>query len=485
MAYSKYRLVPVGLATSLLIGCGGMSAPGSVTPGPQPVEHTDVTFLLSSTANDQLVQANLTFTSFTLTDKVGNTVEVLAAPESAEFTHLNGNVESLVTLKVPQGVYTAASATLGPSNFSCVIRDSSGGLMTGSFSVVAAAPTVSLPQPIAITGVHMAMLLNLEVSPGQAHSICYSGTGSQPYTVTPALELTRVAAAVQPTNSENGKESNLEGLITAIAANAGSFNVAAADRLAWSVATNGSTVFQGVGGFSELVAGLPVDMDVTLQADGSLLATRVAVTDTSATDLTIWHGPLVFVSNAVAELLVFNTETRGQLFPGTSVDYEGGPWGLGFGSAAFRISAQFSNLQSLPFSASFNATNMVAGQNVYVTTHVPKFPNSPNLVAVTTVTLVPQTINGTVTAVSSAGGFTTYTVALAAYDLFSALAQQPGQTTILNSPNSVVVYVDGSTQMLNSMPLAEGSVLRFNGLVFNDNGTLRMDCAQVMDGVTP
>src|SRR5437762_1545014 len=152
MAYSKYRLVPVGLATSLLIGCGGMSAPGSVTPGPQPVEHTDVTFLLSSTANDQLVQANLTFTSF------------------------------------------------------------------------------------ALTGVHMAMLLNLEVSPGQAHSICYSGTGSQPYTVTPALELTRVAAAVQPANSENGKESNLEGLITAIAANAGSFNVAAADRLAWSVA---------------------------------------------------------------------------------------------------------------------------------------------------------------------------------------------------------------------------------------------------------
>jgi hypothetical protein len=30
---------------------------------------------------------------------------------------------------------------------------------------------------------------------------------------------------------------------------------------------------------------------------------------------------------------------------------------------------------------------------------------------------------------------------------------------------------------------AVGDVLRFNGLVFNDNGTLRMDCAQVNDGV--
>jgi len=27
------------------------------------------------------------------------------------------------------------------------------------------------------------------------------------------------------------------------------------------------------------------------------------------------------------------------------------------------------------------------------------------------------------------------------------------------------------------------SLLRFNGLVFNDNGTLRMDCAQIDDGV--
>jgi hypothetical protein len=28
-----------------------------------------------------------------------------------------------------------------------------------------------------------------------------------------------------------------------------------------------------------------------------------------------------------------------------------------------------------------------------------------------------------------------------------------------------------------------GSVVRFNGLLFNDNGTLRMDVAQVNDGV--
>ncbi|HEY1679274.1 MAG TPA: hypothetical protein VGG04_16270 [Candidatus Sulfotelmatobacter sp.] len=38
--------------------------------------------------------------------------------------------------------------------------------------------------------------------------------------------------------------------------------------------------------------------------------------------------------------------------------------------------------------------------------------------------------------------------------------------------------------MLNTAALSAGSTLRFLGLMFNDNGALRMDCAQVSDGVT-
>jgi len=38
--------------------------------------------------------------------------------------------------------------------------------------------------------------------------------------------------------------------------------------------------------------------------------------------------------------------------------------------------------------------------------------------------------------------------------------------------------------MLNSAPIAAGSVVRFYGLIFNDNGALRMDCAQILDGVS-
>jgi hypothetical protein len=96
---------------------------------------------------------------------------------------------------------------------------------------------------------------------------------------------------------------------------------------------------------------------------------------------------------------------------------------------------------------------------------------------------VPQTINATVAATAIDGSFTTYTVELAPYDLIPNLAVQAGQTTVLTQPGTVVVYVDSSTQQHNTSPLAVGSVLRFNGLLFNDNGTLRMDCGQVNDGV--
>jgi hypothetical protein len=65
-----------------------------------------------------------------------------------------------------------------------------------------------------------------------------------------------------------------------------------------------------------------------------------------------------------------------------------------------------------------------------------------------TVTLIAQTIDGAVVASSNSGGFTTYTVDLASYDLFPMLAVQPGQATLLTNPGEVEVYVDNNTQQL-------------------------------------
>ncbi len=126
---------------------------------------------------------------------------------------------------------------------------------------------------------------------------------------------------------------------------------------------------------------------------------------------------------------------------------------------------------------------MVAGQNVYVSALAASYTGGQWTKA-TALTLMPQTINGTITGVANQGSFAEYTIALAPYDLFPDLAVQQAQNTLLADPGTVTVYVDSDTQMLNTKALAQGSTLRFNGLIFNDNGALRMDCGQIADGVT-
>jgi hypothetical protein len=472
----------VALAAGLLASCGGGGNPeaeGQLTGNPGPAS---VTLLLSSTANAQLSAYNLTLTGVALVNASGTTVNVLKTAQTAELMHLNGSVEPVATAVVPPDTYKSASVTVSVAGFTCFTLDSSGALHAAQFSPVPVSPanvTVTLPQPIKISGSGQAILLTLLTSQSATFPSCIT-TAFQGWAATPSFELSVVDLAAQPTNSGNGKATNLDGQITSLSTNTSSFNVTAGDGVSWSIATNGGTVFQGIPGLSALVPGMAVDVDAALQDDGTLLATRIAVNDTNVTDLTLWRGPLLFVSNAEPAFTLYTVETRGQLFNDAA---ESGPWILGFGSASFQISSALNNLNSLPFNATFDASNMVDGQNVLVSTHAPQFPDSPNYVPAATLTLLPQTIDGTITDISSEGGFTTYTITLAAYDPFSILAEQPGQTTLLQTPGNVIVYTDSNTQMLNTASRAAGSVLRFNGLVFNDNGTLKMDCAEVLDGV--
>jgi hypothetical protein len=252
------------------------------------------------------------------------------------------------------------------------------------------------------------------------------------------------------------------------------------DGATFAVATNTSTVYQGVGNFSALAAGMIANLDLAIQSDGSLLATRIEVDDPAATNvLTGPVGTVFAAQNGILELSRTNEE-----FNQNNVPASNGWTYLFDASTAFKLSGQLALPSNLPFSATFDSSHIIAGQNLAVASQV-IVTSGGGTTHATTVTLMPQTINGTVTGVSSSGGFTVYAVSLEARDLFPTLAVQPGQTTALQNPSSVQVYVNSSTQMLNSIGIAPGNVLRFNGLIFNDNGTARMVCAHVHDGVAP
>jgi hypothetical protein len=475
----------LSLAALFAAGCGGSGGSGSGGTGSTPSGNTAVTVLATSTANDQLVQISFGFTSLTLTSKSGKTVSLLTTPASEEFIHVNGTAEPLFTISIPQDIYTAATATMGEAQFSCATLTSSGELDNSTYAYGATPSsqvTVNLPAPITVTGDTMGLVLNLLVSKSATFASCDPNNGSGTFSITPTFDLTPIAFSSQPTNIENGKLTALDGIVASVDTAEGSFTVTTqGDGPGWHVSTSSSTVYQGISGVSALTAGMPMDMDVIVQPDSSLLATRVEVDNSDATDLSVWKGPVEFVDSSEPYLFAGALEEQGFLFNSAYV-LGGGPFS--FGNAVFQVSGQLTNTQSLPFSAVFTATNVVAGQNVSVTTNSPNFGGAnPTYSPATSVTLQPQTINGTVSEVSSEEGFTTYTVSLASYDLFPDLADQQGQTTLLTGPHSVLVYADSSTQMLNSSAIGVGGLFRFYGLVFNDNGTLRMDCAQVNDGV--
>jgi Domain of unknown function (DUF5666) len=471
-----YRLLfafSIALATVFTMGCGAGS-----TSTPALHGNTAVTLLLSSTANDQLPQFNILLTGITLTNKAGKTFNLLSTPQGAEFIHSNGDAEPFLTVSVPQDVYTAATATVAPeTGFTCVSL-LPGELQTSYFTLNATpSATVNLPSPITVTGTAMGLSLNLQVSQSATFSSCYLQGAS--YTLAPAFNLTPVTVSSPPTSVENGKANGINGLLSSVNNSDNGFSLMTANGVTLTFNAGSNTAYQGIPGFSSLVDGMFVNMDAALQTNGSLLATRVEVEDADTATPTVVNGTVLNVVASEPVLELSFRQQQGYLFGGLVA----GSLPFNFGSAVFQTSGQFTNLQNLPFVATFNSANMFAGQNVSLSAHGTSFPPGPAYVPLSTVTLMPQSINGTISGISSNGSFTTYDVTLAAYDLIPLLAVQPGQTTVLTNPSNVVVYVDSNTQMLNTMTLAVGGVLRFNGLLFNDSGTLSMDCGQVNDGV--
>jgi hypothetical protein len=492
---TRLPAIPLGLIVAAAIVATGCGSGGSMSnsSAPQFSGNTQVTVVLTSTANDQLTAFNFGFTSITLTSQSGTAVSLLSESQNkadgTELIHVNGGLDPLVTASIPQGIYTTATMQiLGGSSFDCVTftppnSQESGALWISEFAygfVPNNMVTVNLPSPITVTGASMGLLMNLDVAQSAMYPGCGPDFNAGPFSITPTFNLTPLLISPAPTNPQNGKVAGVNGEVTAIGAD-NSFTLTLAEGArTLSISTDGSTIYQeGISGFSGLTVGTFVNMDGAIQPDGSLQATRVAVEDPSALDVLI--GPVLQVdpTQPVANqpaALFYNQQSQGKDEIADAPPYS-------ISDSIFQVSGELNNVQSLPFDATFKEANMVAGQNVYVTSTTISLTGGVPWAPATTITLLPQTINATILGSSTVGNFTDYSVILASYDLFPTLAMQSGQTTVLTNPSQVEVYVDNSTQMLNSQPLAEGSNFRFYGLVFNDNGTLRMDCSQVSDGV--
>jgi hypothetical protein len=461
-----------GANTAASAGNSSASGPGQSTTAPVPGENTAVTVLFSSTANDELTDFQLSLGTLTLTDAAGRSVTVFSPHENqlAEFMHSNSILEPATSVSIPQDVYTSATLTFSNPQFSFVTYNAGYIYFNTAVSIGASgfkAAQIALPSPITVSGQAMALVVDSEVS--QSVSMSGSPQGNNfSSSVTPSFSLTGLPASAAQ-DASGVAQVNTVGEIASVgtsAAGATTLLLNLPSGTALTIAADGNTVYQGIDGYTALSPGTFADVDLALQPDGTLLATRVEVSDLAARDLVTGLAFNIDPSTGVFNLV--GEREQGRDF---SSGFRSGGMALQFtGNTQFRIDGGFRAPEALPFSPVFDQASIVAGQNVAVTS--PSIPLSGPYPTVTTLTLLPQTVNGTVESVTSNNGFQVCQLSLAPYDPLST-----------SSSRTLEVYVGSQSRLLNSTPLQPGQVLRFHGMVFSAQGSLEMVADQVKNGV--
>jgi len=455
------KALATGLAMAGLVlsGCsGGVNSGATINPN---AASTTTQTLITDAPADQVLSLALTVDSISLTDVTGASTTVLSTPVPIEVSHLDAVQEPLLPpLNIPQDTYTSATITVA-SPIVVYVDSTTGKPVKTSATLAAASTTVTFTSPITVSATSAPICFDLLV--GQ--SVAISGTT---VTVTPTFNVTQIALASAPTNGNNGKVSGVLGQVVSVSGTTLTIQGPGGQQL--TLTTNSSTVLQGFTALSTLTAGELVDADVAQQSNGTLLALRIHLDPPQAANLLV--GPVTAITGTPATS--FTQLVRQPLGPGVTASATGTTYTVTVNSSTtFGLAPQAGTLPTLPFTPVFTATTMIAGQNVAV--GASSISTTADTATAATVTLAPQTVDGTVASVTTTGGFTVYTVTL----------PSPSALGTLTGATSVVVYINSSTQMMNVAPIAVGSTQRFNGLLFNDSGTLRLIAAACNDNPPP
>ena len=300
-----------------------------------------------------------------------------------------------------------------------------------------------------------------------ANSVTISGST---VTVTPAFNVAAVPIPQQPTNGTNGLQCGIKGEVTAIGTN--EFTLTNGSGTALTINVSSSTQYQGLSGFSALAVGALVEVDTQTESNGTLLALRVNEQGpppaTGGTPLEMLVGPVTALTGT--PVTSFTEVVRQQIGSGATGSSIQTDTVTVNSATTFQLPPRLGNVTggASPFAPTFTASTMFAGQVVSVaTTGV-----TSNAATAVSVTLSPQTVDGTIASIATASGYTAYTVTL---NSAGWLATLTGQTT-------VTVYTNDNVQQVNSTAPAVGDTARFNGFLFNSSGKLVLIACVQADG---
>jgi hypothetical protein len=449
-------------AAGLVLGCSSSTTPGLGTNISSAA--VSVPVLITDSPSDQLVSFSLTLNSIVLTDSAGNTASILPSATTIEICHLNGVQAPLVTASIPADTYTSATFTF--SNPAITYINSAGVAVVATPTLTTTTYKLTFPTPITVSNSSTSLLVDLLA--GQSVNI--SGTT---VTVTPMFSLKPLpAASAVPPNSQNG--TGMQQMATVVSVSGSSVVLQPGSGSNFTVTTNSSTLLQGFSALSALTAGELVQVDFIVQSGGVYLATRIQLAPpppAGQPPLNLLSGPVTKVSSGS-----FNMVLMQGLGPAVAptATAAASVFTVTDTGATFAITPQFVSLAGLPFTPTFTAANLVAGQAVGVVASSASATSSTAVAS--NVYLVPQTIGGTVTAVATSGSWTAYTLTLNSGSAFTSLS---GATTVTVYTNTATAPPPGVTA---PPAIVAGSAVRFNGLIFNTGSGFAMVAGCSPDG---
>jgi hypothetical protein len=451
------------LVTAALIvaGCTAANQASTVISTGPPVTLMPVS--ITDAPSEQVVAASLTLDSVVLTDQKGLTTSILSAPLTFEAAHLDAVQEPLLTQGLAVDTYT--SVTLTYSNAQVAYIDpTTKQLVVDDATLANTSQVFTFPTALAVNNTSTALIIDFLV----ANSVAISGST---VTVTPQFHIAPAPIAATPTNSTNGLMTGIKGKVSAVGTN--QFTLTNPEGLSLVIAVNSSTQYQGLSGFSALAVGALVEVDVAVQSNASFLALRVEeqVPPNATAELLV--GPVTAVTGSPATS--FTQIVRQQVGPAPTTTPVQKDTITVTGTTQFVLPGQFANLVTagVPFTPTFNASTLFAGQVVAVETS----GVTSNAATAQTVFLAPQTVSGTITGGAMPMCIPCWGQLTLTLPTDSWLATVTGQSTVN------VIVPTASLQALPGATAATSSVVRFNGFLFKSNGVLTL--VAVVEGPPP
>ena len=445
---------------SLLTACGGGGSSSTTSPNPTPAAKTPVQVNMGDSPADWMLAFSMNITSMSLTGSNGSAT-VVSSSTPMEMMHLMGTMQPLAMVSAPQGTYTGASITIGSATVMYMDPTTKAAVQATIPGPITA--NVTFSSPITVGSTPMAMGFDLDL----ASSVTAGSGGS--LSMNPVFNVSSgMQGSGNALDPANGGIQQMMGTVSSVS---GSSFVMTSMQAAqnFTFATNSSTVFDGTS-MSSMSGGMLAIVDATMQADGSMLATKVQSMMGSGGAM---GGGIITAATGQPPTSLTMVMQNGAGTGMMSSDFAAGVTIDLNGSTTYQIDEDNMDMSGLPFTPVFDASHVYVGQSVMPVSSGGMMSGGGGMMGggsmagtmtASNLELEPQGLSGTVATTITSGAATSFALTLPSDSAFTTLT---GATT-------VTVYQQTGTTISSGSSIASGSTMQVFGLLFFDGGQWKM-----------